>query len=543
VLDLNNRRRTPKEVVAEVEARQPAYVGFSVKSATFAHAVDLHRKLAEVRPDLTCLYGGPHVTLSGPSILDETPPAVFFRGHAEASLPAFIDLHARGGDDFSGIQGLLYRDSRGNVHDSGIAAPTDLEAIPLPDFSRFDSVGSFTTYPLLTSRGCPYHCTYCSVPAISGRQWQARSVASVMKELEHVHTALGLRTFVVVDDNFSVDRRRAEAICQAIIDRGFSFTWSCGNGIRADRIWPGLASLMHRAGCCEVAFGVESLDEEVFGRLNKGEWLQQVKRGIEIAKTAGMSVTGFFMIGLPGSTYMRDLRTLALAQRLRLNNYYFGLTVPYPGTQLWDWAQREARFLVPWQNSYHISEVFREGTDRAALKPVFDTPGYTAEQRSRLFSLAQRAKTRHASRTLRAVERRLRLAPGYPVVVLRTSRRIEAIELFARIGDGHPHLLLWTGRGEFLETLAPALRDIFKPIEVPGDGTFRADLAKGAWADRLRHAVVVFDVPTGSLERYQNVLDFARALDPVQVVALVGDRLELLSCQRQPAPRVSRKVA
>jgi anaerobic magnesium-protoporphyrin IX monomethyl ester cyclase len=528
VIDLNNRFRSPSQIADAIRDRNPQYIGFSVKSATFANAIELHKILLNVCPDATYIYGGPHVTLGGESILNETPAAFFFRGEAEFSLAEFVSKHCNGETDFRNIPGILHRDGRGRVQMSEVRYHCNLDDLPLPDFSVFDTFETFKTYPLLTSRGCPYRCTYCSVPTISGKKWIARSVESVMLELDYAVTVLKMNSVVIVDDNFTLNRERAESICRAIIERGYRFTWSCGNGIRADRIWPELARLMFEAGCREVAFGIESWDPEILASLSKGEERHQIQHGIEVVRAVGMKVTGFFMIGLPGSTYRKDLRSLAVAQRLQLDNYYFGLTVPYPGTALWQWAQKNARFLIPWQNSYHISEVFRDGIERIKLDPVFDTPEYPAEQRRKMFQAVQNAKARNASRSLRKTQRNLRSAPGRPMVVIRSSRRDNMFTLLHDLSPANPHVILWKGNGDFLTNMNPGVRKAYQAIQVPGPGSFSPEDGTEQLRRALAGCVVAFDVPGGLLEKYYNVLEFARSLQPRQILALVGEEFLLL---------------
>ncbi len=528
VIDLNNKFRTPDEIVEIIGRDRPDYVGFSVKSATFANAVELHRKIAAKYPEITCIYGGPHITLSGANILDEAPPAYFLRGDAEFTLRDFVHLHSSGEKDFTSVSGIIYRNTDGEVVTQDIVFHKKIDDLPLPDFTTFDTFAQFKTYPLLTSRGCPYKCTYCSVPAISGSRWVYRSAPSIMKELEHVTQSLKMNTVVIVDDNFTLHKARAMSICDAIIESGNKITWSCGNGIRADRIWPDLAEKMHQAGCVEVAFGIESLDAEVFGLLHKGEEIQHIRHGIQIVQKAGINVTGFFMIGLPGSTYRKDLKTLALVRNLKLNNYYFGLTVPYPGTELWNWAQANARFLVPWQNSYHISEVFRDGLERLKLEPVFDTPEYPAEQRKKAFRTVLDSKKRVQDRSLKVVRNSLRAVPGRSIVVMRTSRRDNLFGFFKDLHPTNPHFILYKGSSDFLSKLDPQVRQAYGTLSISGhENLSAADV--DAWLLHIsQDAVVVFDVPGGNLSRYQNLIDFARALRPKQIVALVGDTFELI---------------
>ena len=514
-----------------------------MKSATFANAVELHRQIVARYPNITFIYGGPHVSLSKPTVLDEAPEAYFIRGDAEYTFREFVTRHAAGERSFTNLPGVMYRDADG-VYNSDPVSHTreDLEAMPLPDFSTFDSREKLTLYPLLTSRGCPYKCTYCSVPAISGSKWVYRSAESVVKELDHVRNTLGLDRFVMVDDNFTIHKRRTEAICEAIIERGYNFIWSCGNGIRADRIWPDTAALMFEAGCREVAFGIESLDPDVFAGLVKGEEIEHIKHGIRVVQGAGIRVTGFFMIGLPDSTYRKDIRTLAMARRLGLDNYFFGLTVPYPGTALWDWAQQHARFLVPWQNSYHISEVFRDGLDRVKVDPVFDTPEYPAAQRKHMFSIAQASKTRIKASRLRALERRLQATPDCPVVVLRSSRRTTVFEICSRIAPASPHVLVWKGSPTFLDQVEDRVRRAYHVVQVPGEGFYTTADAEVPELAHLKGAVVILDIPGGAIDGYKNVIDFARALKPSRLVAFHGADCEFVALDAFE-PLTGRKTA
>jgi anaerobic magnesium-protoporphyrin IX monomethyl ester cyclase len=542
VIDLNNKFRTTEEVVEIIGRQKPDYVGFSVKSATFANAVEIHKRLAERYPQITFIYGGPHITLSGTQILDETPAAFFIRGDAELSLPLFVKLHQSGESDLRSIDGIMYRDNGGHPVEVPTKFHTKIDDLPLPDFTTFDTFADFNTYPLLTSRGCPYKCTYCSVPAISGSRWVYRSAASVIKELDYAVNFLKMKSVVIVDDNFTLHKKRAESICDAIMESGYKFLWSCGNGIRADRIWPDLAQKMHAAGCVEVAFGIESLDDGVFAQLTKGEEIKHIRHGIRVVQEAGINVTGFFMIGLPGSTYRKDLRTLALARKLKLNNYYFGLTVPYPGTELWNWAQKNARFLVPWQNSYHISEVFREGLQRIKVEPVFDTPEYPAEQRKKMFRTVQESKTRLQDRSLKVIQNSLRATPGRPLILVRSSRRDNIFTLFKDMRPGNPHFIVYKGSSDFLANLDPLVRASYETVKAEGPGLLNATDGISLREGPLGGGVVVFDVPNGNLSRNQNLVEFARALEPHQIVALVGDRFEILPVREREYEESTRSL-
>ncbi len=214
----------------------------------------------------------------------------------------------------------------------------------------------------------------CSVPVVIGRKFRTRSPENIVDEMFYAKEKYGAEDFKVLDDNFTLLMDHAEAICDEIIGRKLNMKWSCPNGIRADRLNPQLLRKMKEAGCFAISIGVESGDPDVFDKIKKGEHLSEVERGIRMAKDAGMEVHGFFILGLIGSTYESDKRSMEFAKRVGLDSASWGILVPYPGTEVWEQvknacSEEDARMLRNW-------------------KPVFDTPEYTAEERVKAYYLA-----------------------------------------------------------------------------------------------------------------------------------------------------------
>ena len=157
-----------------------------------------------------------------------------------------------------------------------------------------------------------------------------------------------------------------------MISENINLPWSSQNGIRADRINASLATKMERAGCKYVWIGVESADENVFDKLNKGEKLANIKNGIRHLKSAGIQVGGFFIVGLPHSTREADLKSVDFVKELKIDGWWFNF-VPYPHTEAWHWVQNNARLLRP------IDGVAQYGTTN--IEPVFETEEYSKESR------------------------------------------------------------------------------------------------------------------------------------------------------------------
>jgi hypothetical protein len=196
---------------------------------------------------------------------------------------------------------------------------------PFPDYSLFDSFNylktnwqtGFWAYPIMTSQGCPYQCSFC---ASRNRKWLARGVANCYEELKQAKDKYGIKYFEVLDDAFNVDKKRVLEFCSLIAPLGLK--WACTNGIRADKFDEETARAMKEAGCYHTGFGAESADAEVLKRINKGESFEDINKAIDTAKKYFNKVSAFFIIGLPGSTYEKDKATLAWAVKKGIRAHF-----------------------------------------------------------------------------------------------------------------------------------------------------------------------------------------------------------------------------
>jgi anaerobic magnesium-protoporphyrin IX monomethyl ester cyclase len=393
VLDLNNIEMgrcgdpNPRVPISELETRirrtveefDPGLFGLSVK--TFSADICRHilKFIKWLRPELGTIVGGPHITLDGVRFVQETRVDLGVQGEGEYVVLEVCDALEEH-RPVENINGLIYWRSGQAALTSNPETILDLDVLPLPFYDNFTSVrdhrGSIPEYPLLTSRGCPYRCSYCSMPQIMGEKWRSHSPARVIQELRHAKENYGSESFTVVDDNFTLNLKRVEEICDRLISENLSLTWNSQNGIRADRIQERLAAKMRRSGCRHVWIGIESADEEVFEMINKGEELSGISRGIRHLKEARIRVGGFFIVGLPGSTRESDLRSVEFVKKNGIDGWWFNF-VPYPRTEAWEWVQAHGRILRS------LDGALQYGGER--IEPVFDTQEYPAESRVRTY--------------------------------------------------------------------------------------------------------------------------------------------------------------
>lgn len=203
--------------------------------------------------------------------------------------------------------------------------------LPFPKYELFDSFEIFKKhwqtsdwpYTIFTSQGCPYQCIYC---AARNRPWQARSIKNCYQELEQAKTKYKIKSFQILDDCFNLKPERVMEFCHAV--KNLDLTWNCGNGLRVNGFNEKLAKAMAISGCKEVSFGVESTDSEVLKNIKKGITKEITGQAIKIAKKYFRFVNGFFIIGLPGSMYKKDLASLHWALHQGINAH-FSYYIPF----------------------------------------------------------------------------------------------------------------------------------------------------------------------------------------------------------------------
>jgi anaerobic magnesium-protoporphyrin IX monomethyl ester cyclase len=389
VLDLNNIEMglcgdpNPDMKIDELETRiikavddfDPELFGVSVKTFTAEISKHIFKLIKAQRPEILAVAGGPHITLDGFRFIQKNKIDFGIQGEGEYSTPKLCDA-LKGLDRIENIEGLFYWKGDQLSHNPRHNTIKDLDAIPLPCYDNFSSIiingGFLKEYPILTSRGCPYNCSYCSMPTIMGGKWRPHSSERVIHELQHAKDKYHSTSFTVVDDNFTLNLKRVEDICDQLISNQIHLPWNSQNGIRADRINAYLAEKMKHSGCHYVWIGIESADEKVFNSINKGEKLEHIKEGIKHLRKAGIRVGGFFIVGLPYSTKEADLKSVDFVKKLGIDGWWFNF-VPYPHTKAWDWVQTHGKILRSSNGALQF------GTN--SIEPVFETGEYPKESR------------------------------------------------------------------------------------------------------------------------------------------------------------------
>ena len=309
----------------------PQVVGITTTTLTLYDALSIARAVKEVDPKIITVLGGAHTYIYPQETL--AFPEVDRIVIGEGELP-----FAR-----------LLKDVWNYKAEVEIAE--DIDSLPFParhliDNSLYRSTlgkGKMMT-GMITSRGCPYNCSFCHQPHY-GKRWRARSVESIASEIEEI-AKLRINEIEIYDDTFTYDRDRVLSLCNWLSWWNHGISWAIRT--RVDKVDKALLRIMAKAGCKRINYGIESANPEVLKMLRKGITPEQSVGAVRMTKEAGIEVQAYFMIGSPRETKEQILNTIDFANKLDADYCYYSITSPCPSTLLYTLGMREGKFNDYW---------------------------------------------------------------------------------------------------------------------------------------------------------------------------------------------------
>jgi len=278
------------------------------------------------------LIGGPHATPLGREMLEHYPAIdTVSLGESEETFMELVVCLADG-KSLRGIHGTLYRDesgvqaapSRGSIHDlDTLASPHEY----------------FDTHIVMTSRGCPWQCTFCGAETTWGRGFRGQSVPYVLAALEKAVARLPVKMVQIKDDTFTTNKKRVLELCRGIRERKLNFLWSCDT--RVDVLSDELLREMRLAGCQRLSLGVETGSPSILDKINKRITIAKIEEAAAMAKRVGIQVRFYMMLGNRGETAATFRETLEFLARVKPHQYIFSCLTIYPGTEDFQQAERE----------------------------------------------------------------------------------------------------------------------------------------------------------------------------------------------------------
>ena len=400
----------------------PQVVGITCNTLIVGQALKAAEIVKNHNQHSLVVMGGTHPTILPEEILGEQNVDIAVIGEGEVTFYEIVT-----GKDLSEIKGIAYGQSDGRIK---FTAPRDyikdLDSLPFParhllPMDRYlDTKRGRTAWALsnpattiICSRGCPFHCSFCSSNLIFGRKVRFRSPENIALELEILKRAYGIRGIQFHDDTMTLKKEWLTKLCNLMIERSLDLEWFCN--ARVGTVDYDLLERMERAGCTTITFGVESGTQRVLDKIiKKGITLEAVRETFKLVRKTNLILHATFMLGSPGETKEEIQQTIEFAKEINPDVAHFAITIPFPGTEMFAMASEHGRLnFASWSDFHFFKSAVFESTEfdidyiRKALKKAYISfyfrPNYLLHQIKNISSWAQLRRKLRGLRLLRNV--------------------------------------------------------------------------------------------------------------------------------------------
>lgn len=379
IVDANIDNLTEEDLFEIISKINPKVVGISVlmdKYGLTGHAV---AKIAKsVNKEITTVIGGVYASTNSKEVIKDKNLDYLVKGEGEYCFKELLDFI--NGDKKDIPKGIWYKDQEKVIDGGRSDLITDLDKLPLPSYDLINflqyannvernSVDRPSDLPytrILTSRGCNQKCVFCQVEEISGLRYRGRSANNVLNEIDWIKKTYGIKSFILDDDNFLSNRKRAKELFEGLIERKINLPWKAP-GVAAFLLDNELIELMKKSGCEYINIAVESGSERVLKEIiNKPVTKQKIIEVVNLAKKNDIFVVANFVIGFPGETWDEIRETLKFAEEIDVDYVKIFNAIPLNNTKLYTLA-KETNALLPgfdsgivdWKHGWIETEDFK----------------------------------------------------------------------------------------------------------------------------------------------------------------------------------------
>jgi len=370
-----------------LENYNPDLIGMGMGSALYDKNFRLISRIKRDFPKAKIVVGGWHASVCKEKVLEESAADFCIYGEAEHTIVSLCN-----NDDLMSIAGLIHRNNNNIISNDNRDCEKNLDVFPFPTYDKFEieKYSNKREIGIITSRGCPYACTFCSAKIISGRKYRYRSAHNVIQEIDY-WTKKKFKLIGILDDSFTSNKDRANQIFTELENRLRCFDnedlWSISfpNGVRADTLDDSMLKRMKRTGVKHLGIGVESANNEILKKMKKSETIETIEKAIENAVSNDMKVTLFFLIGMPGETLIQLNNSINLALKYPVTNIYFNHPIPFPGTELYNYLTENNLLKIGHKKYLNSSKYYGN-------KPVFETHEMSFKERIKAEKLFKAAR-------------------------------------------------------------------------------------------------------------------------------------------------------
>jgi len=358
---------------------RPQVVGISVLSVKLRSALLLARLCKSFDSTITVVAGADHATAAPQELLLSGDIDYAVRGEGEQAMLELVECLGRGGEP-GRVEGISYVKDGGVVHNGPRQPIRDLDSLPFPALESLTDLNTYRPIDLgvvMTSRGCPYSCSYCGVATVWGRETRFRSVDNVIAEIAMLKERYGVSYVSFRDASFTLDRKRVLRLCDRLIGSGLDIEWECLT--RCDLLDGEVIDAMKRSGCAAVRVGIESGSERLQREMRRSTSLPRIREAARLLHEHGMHWTAYFMFGVPGETRDTIEDSLRLIQEINPCFVTVARYSPIPGTEMCMELQREGLISedVDWalESNQSLYAGYSKHIDRAEFAELMKRVG------------------------------------------------------------------------------------------------------------------------------------------------------------------------
>ncbi|MGZ7118211.1 MAG: B12-binding domain-containing radical SAM protein [Methanobacterium sp.] len=389
IIDGSALEMTWEELEKEIHNYSPDIIGVTAVTPTITQALKSAQIAKNTCSDALIVLGGYHPTFTYKELLKNDFVDVIICGEGEYTMLELARALENGTD---------LREVKGIATQEFITPPRpiieDLDELPFParhllPMDEYKILNmKLTTGTMISGRGCPHKCSFCSSAAMHGHKLRMRSAENIVDEMEHLLDVHDAEMIAFMDDTFTMNRKRVEEVCNEIKNRDLNFYW--GATARADTLSENILKKMRDSGCITLFVGVESADQQNLDNLNKKVTIDKIKKTFELTRELNVRTIASAVLGMPGDTRQSIEKTISFVKTLNPSYAVFSLATPYPGTAFYiDASKRDLIKVNDWSKYTLLSPVLEtvdcsleelKSLQKKAFKDFYLRPSYIIRQ-------------------------------------------------------------------------------------------------------------------------------------------------------------------
>lgn len=409
IIDCEALNYSYEDLEREINFLKPDVIGIQTFCNTINRALEIGKRVKEkINPNIKIILGGVQATLFPQDYIKNPFVDFIVVGEGEIIFENLLNALENKQTDFSNILGLAWKKNSEIIINSQEKLITDMDSLPMPARHLFDLTKYFPsaqlrgkkTFHIITSRGCPFNCGFCSCHKTFGRSYRFMSTPRVIEEIKYLIKNYQIDGLHFYDDTLTVNKPRIIELCNKMIEEKVNLPWACFT--RVDCVDEEVLKKMAEAGCYQIFYGVEAGNQRMLDVMSKGITIEQIKSAFALTRKYKIEALASFIIGVPTETLEDTKESLKFAKEIKADFAHWEIYTPHPGTNLYNIAIEHGDLLTKDLNKY----------SPWSDEPVYVAHGRTVEELKKTKELVYRSFYMRPLFILKRLGNLLRLPPG-----------------------------------------------------------------------------------------------------------------------------------